>query len=328
MIDTLLCYVAASTDPYYNLALEEYFTDTVKEGQCILYLWQNRHTVVIGRNQNAWRECRTGRLGEDGGTLARRLSGGGAVYHDLGNLNFTFSMPSPEYDLKKQQRVIVEACRLLGVEAEISGRNDILAGGRKFSGNSFYSHGGRSFHNGTLLIEADMAKMSLYLAPSRLKLEAKGVNSVRSRVVNLCELAPGITVGAMVEAMTAAFCSVYCQRVQTLADGSFDRDGIEERRARFASYEWVYGRNADFPLCLEERFAWGELTLRLDVRQGVCTEAAVYTDAMDTGFARPLEEALCGSRLDTQALCRRVRAVKECAPYAADICRMLREQNI
>lgn len=328
MIDTLLCHVAASTDPYYNLALEEYFTDTVKEGQCILYLWQNRHTVVIGRNQNAWRECRTGRLGEDGGTLARRLSGGGAVYHDLGNLNFTFSMPSPEYDLKKQQRVIVEACRLLGVEAEISGRNDILAGGRKFSGNSFYSHGGRSFHNGTLLIEADMAKMSLYLAPSRLKLEAKGVNSVRSRVVNLCELAPGITVGAMVEAMTAAFSSVYGQRVQTLADGSFDRDGIEERRARFASYEWVYGRNADFPLCLEERFAWGELTLRLDVRQGVCTEAAVYTDAMDTGFARPLEEALCGSRLDTQALCRRVRAVKECAPYAADICRMLREQNI
>ena len=328
MIDTLLCYVAASTDPYYNLALEEYFTDTVKEGQCILYLWQNRHTVVIGRNQNAWRECRTGRLGEDGGTLARRLSGGGAVYHDLGNLNFTFSMPSPEYDLKKQQRVIVEACRLLGVEAEISGRNDILAGGRKFSGNSFYSHGGRSFHNGTLLIEADMAKMSLYLAPSRLKLAAKGVNSVRSRVVNLCELAPGITVGAMVEAMTAAFCSVYCQRVQTLADGSFDRGGIEERRDRFASYEWVYGRNADFPLCLEERFAWGELTLRLDVRQGVCTEAAVYTDAMDTGFARPLEVALCGSRLDTQALCRRVRAVKECAPYAADICRMLREQNI
>ena len=328
MIDTLLCYVAASTDPYYNLALEEYFTDTVKEGQCILYLWQNRHTVVIGRNQNAWRECRTGRLGEDGGTLARRLSGGGAVYHDLGNLNFTFSMPSPEYDLKKQQRVIVEACRLLGVEAEISGRNDILAGGRKFSGNSFYSHGGRSFHNGTLLIEADMAKMSLYLAPSRLKLEAKGVNSVRSRVVNLCELAPGITVGAMVEAMTAAFSSVYGQRVQTLADGSFDRDGIEERRARFASYEWVYGRNADFPLCLEERFAWGELTLRLDVRQGVCTEAAVYTDAMDTGFARPLEEALCGSRLDTQALCRRVQGVKECAPYAADICRMLREQNI
>ena len=328
MIDTLLCYVAASTDPYYNLALEEYFTDTVKEGQCILYLWQNRHTVVIGRNQNAWRECRTGRLGEDGGTLARRLSGGGAVYHDLGNLNFTFSMPSPEYDLKKQQRVIVEACRLLGVEAEISGRNDILAGGRKFSGNSFYSHGGRSFHNGTLLIEADMAKMSLYLAPSRLKLEAKGVNSVRSRVVNLCELAPGITVGAMVEAMTAAFSSVYGQRVQTLADGSFDRDGIEERRARFASYEWVYGRNADFPRCLEERFAWGELTLRLDVRQGVCTEAAVYTDAMDTGFARPLEVALCGSRLDTQTLCRRVQGVKECAPYAADICRMLREQNI
>ena len=328
MIRRLYTCSGSGADPYRNLALERYLTETVPEDACILYLWQNQNTVVIGRNQNAWKECRTGLLEQEGGVLARRLSGGGAVFHDLGNLNFTFSVTEENYDLPRQQQVILTACRLLGLRAELSGRNDLLAEGRKFSGNSFYSHGGRSFHNGTLLIDADMAKMSLYLAPSKLKLEAKGVNSVRSRVVNLCELAPGITVGAMVEAMTAAFCSVYCQRVQTLADGSFDRGGIEERRDRFASYEWIYGRNADFPLCLEERFAWGELTLRLDVRQGVCTEAAVYTDAMDTGFARPLEVALCGSRLDTQALCRRVQGVKECAPYAADICRMLREQNI
>lgn len=328
MIDTLLSYITDSTDAHYNLAVEEYLTDTVQDGQCILYLWQNRHTVVIGRNQNAWQECRTSTFNEDGGTLARRLSGGGAVYHDMGNLNFTFSMPSVDYDLAKQQRVIVEACRMLGVEAEISGRNDILALGRKFSGNSFYSHAGKSFHNGTLLINADMTKMSLYLAPSKLKLEAKGVDSVRSRVVNLSELAPGITVAKMSEAMVKAFSAVYGGRVQPLSAGSFDKAEIERRRARFASYEWVYGRNAEFPLSMEERFSWGGLTIRLNVQQGVCTDAAVYTDAMDAEFALPLREALCGSRLDTNALCERVQSVQACAPYAADICQMLREQNL
>lgn len=328
MTDTLLYCVTYSTDPYCNLALEEYLTDTVKTGQCILYLWQNRHTVVIGRNQNAWRECRTTKLNEDGGTLARRLSGGGAVYHDMGNLNFTFSVPEEDYDLAKQQRVIVEACRMLGVDAKISGRNDILANGRKFSGNSFYSHQGKSFHNGTLLINADMCKMTTYLAPSKLKLEAKGVDSVRARVVNLCELEPNITVDNMREAMLKAFCRVYGLEARAICAACPDKAAIERRRARFGSYEWVYGRNAEFPLSIEKRFIWGELAIQLNIKRGICADAAVYTDAMDASFALPLREAICGSRFDTEELCKKVLSVHECAPYAADICRMLHEQNI
>ena len=201
MIKHLYTYSGNGTDPYRNLALEQYLTEHVADDACILYLWQNQNTVVIGRNQNAWQECRTGLLEQEGGTLARRLSGGGAVFHDMGNLNFTFSVSTENYDLSRQQRVILEACRLLGIQAELSGRNDLLAQGRKFSGNSFYNHGGRSFHNGTLLIDADMTKMGRYLSPSPAKIASKGVASVASRVVNLRELCPGLTVAGMTSAM-------------------------------------------------------------------------------------------------------------------------------
>ena len=159
MIDRLQVYESEGFDPYRNLAIEQHLLETVLGGCCLLYLWRNERTVVIGRNQNAWAECRTTLLSEEGGRLARRLSGGGAVYHDLGNLNFTFLMRTEDYDLDRQLNVIQTACRLGGIETERSGRNDLLADGRKFSGNAFYRHEGRSYHHGTLLVDTDMNRM-------------------------------------------------------------------------------------------------------------------------------------------------------------------------
>lgn len=139
-----ICFHAArGIDPYENLAVEAALLESVAPDACVLYLWQNRKTVVLGRNQNAWRECKVEALRRDGGCLARRLSGGGAVFQDLGNLNFTFLLPADAFDVAKQQEVILRAVACEGVRAARTGRNDIETGGRKFSGNAFYHADGR-----------------------------------------------------------------------------------------------------------------------------------------------------------------------------------------
>ena len=319
MIEKLFLVNGVSQDPYYNLAVEEHLLNTVEKGCCILYLWQNRSTVVIGKNQNAFAECRTSLLEEEGGTLARRLSGGGAVYHDLGNLNFTFVMPTEEYDLTRQIDVILAACRKLGVPAEKSGRNDILAEGRKFSGNAFYRGTRASSHHGTLLVAADLEKLGRYLTPSKAKLEAKGVKSVRSRVANLREFVPELTVEQLKKALTEAFSEVYgLPAAEMPVPGG---DAVEALRQKNASWDWNYGSR---PLCTaraEGRFSWGSAEVLLTVTEGRIASVKVYSDAMDESLAENLEDALRGRKMTLEDL--------QQAPMApevkADLLSLLRE---
>ena len=153
MIERISVIDADGTDPYRNIALEECLLHDVRPGQCILYLWQNQRTVVLGRNQNALDECDVTALERDGGHLARRLSGGGAVYHDLGNLNFTFLVPTADYDQRAQTETILGAVRAMGVDAMRTGRNDLVVDGRKFSGHAYYHTGDKSYHHGTLMVK-------------------------------------------------------------------------------------------------------------------------------------------------------------------------------
>ncbi len=327
MIQNISCYIARDTDPHYNLAVEEYLMTHVGEEECILYLWQNRHTVVIGRNQSAWKECRTGDLERSGGTLARRLSGGGAVYHDLGNLNFTFLVSEENYDLDRQMQVIAEACLSMGIAVERSGRNDILADGRKFSGNAFYTHHGKSYHHGTLMLRVDKEKLGAYLNPSKAKLQAKGVASVRSRVVNLAEFCPDITVESMENAMRAAFEKVYGFGAKMLKKEDFDPAEIGALYERNRSWAWNYGQKLPCTFSCGERFGWGEAELRLTVKEGLVKEAEVYTDAMEWSFAEELKAALLGARFTVEALQQKVK--EACSEeIAADLCALLEKQDI
>ena len=308
MINRIKLYESNSFDPYLNLATEQYLMETVEEDACILFLWQNQNTVVIGKNQNAWKECRTTLLNEEGGVLARRLSGGGAVFHDLGNLNFTFLVPQAEYDLDRQFSVIAEAVSLLGLQAERSGRNDVLIQGRKFSGNAFFKHDGKAYHHGTLLVDVDMDKLGRYLNPSKAKLQAKGVDSVRSRVVNLTELNPQITIASMKDAMTRAFAKVYDRPMTVITDEDFDHAAIEALRQRNASWEWNYGQKLPFTAELEARFPWGCVQLCMQVENGMVTGAKIYSDAMDWQLPERMEALLTGARFEKDAVCARLQA--------------------
>lgn len=324
MINQIKLYESNSFDPYLNLATEQYLMETVEEDACILFLWQNQNTVVIGKNQNAWKECRTSLLAEEGAILARRLSGGGAVFHDLGNLNFTFLMPQSEYDLDLQFSVIAEAVSMLGLKAERSGRNDVLAEGRKFSGNAFYKNGKQAYHHGTLLVNVDMAKLGRYLNPSKAKLQAKGVDSVRSRVVNLTELSPSLTIGTMKEAMAKAFAKVYDKPMTVISDRDFDHVAIEALRQRNAQWEWNYGQKLPFSVEMEERFPWGGVQICMEVNNGVIQSIKVYSDAMDWALAPKLEDLLIDCRYSNDAIAERLAALD--ADYAKDICTWICQQ--
>jgi lipoate-protein ligase A len=321
MVEKISVYQCRTNDPYYNLAVEKYLLDTVAPNECILYLWQNQNTVVIGRNQNPWTECRTTLLEEEGGRLARRLSGGGAVFHDLGNLNFTFLINKENYDVDRQLSVIQAACALTGIRAEKSGRNDLLAGGSKFSGNAFYQIGQNAYHHGTLLIDVDMDRLSRYLSPSKAKLEAKGVSSVRSRVINLKELSPGLTCEKMRELMVKGFEEVYGLTAENITIPQDALAGIEETAKHNGSWDFLYGTPLPFTFSCEKKFDWGIFQLQLQAKNGIIQAVKVYSDAMDWTLPANIEQALTGCRFALGDM----QAALQAYP---DLCELLAEQSL
>lgn len=327
MINKLYICKATGVDPYRNIATEKYLLDTVEPGACILYLWQNQNTVVIGRNQNAWAECRTTLLEQEGGFLARRLSGGGAVFHDLGNLNFTFLMCEEDYDLDQQLSVIAEAGQLAGITVERSGRNDLLAQGCKFSGNAFYHSQGHAYHHGTLLVDADMDKLSRYLTPSKAKLESKGVASVRSRVINLKELSPTLTISLLAQYMEEAFCRVYGFPAEPVVFSDDAQKQIGKTAKELASWDWLYGQRLPFSVSLDARFSWGSIQLQLQVASGKIAGVRVYSDAMQWQLAEDVEKVLLGLPFSTDAMCNALANGLDAA-IAADLCGLITRSEL
>ena len=306
MQQKLTTVTTTNTEPYRNLALEELMLKAAAPGECLLYLWQNRRTVVIGRNQNARMECNIERLESDGGFLARRLSGGGAVFHDMGNLNFTFLARTGSYDAEKQTDVILRAVRLCGINAERTGRNDLVADGRKFSGHAYYKSGSKCYHHGTLMVDVDTEMMSKYLNVSASKLASKGVRSVRSRVVNLRELSRGLSLDVLKDALVKSFSDVFGSSVEILTDAEYLKGipggeaALERGRERFASKDWLYGNPRTFDKNAEARFDWGLARVEYTINEGLITEAALWTDGLDADLLSALPDLMTGLSLDVR----------------------------
>ena len=291
--------VSNQYNPYLNLAVETYLTDHQEEGVVTMYLWKNERTVVIGLNQNPFSECDVKRLEEEGGHLMRRRTGGGAVYHDLGNLNFSFIADKRDYEVRKQQSVIQEALKPFGLEAAISGRNDLTCQGRKFSGNAFFNGTVNNLHHGTLLIKTDAEKMQRYLTVNKAKLQKHGVQSVASRVVNLSELA-AITSENIVEPLIQSFEKVYGMEATTLDFGSIAAsDEIQDTARRISSHAYLYGKWDHFHTTQQQQFPWGNVDIQLEVdeSQGIIQNARIASDCLDTDIVNKTEALLKGQSI-------------------------------
>ena len=290
--------VSNQTEPYWNIAVEQWLVECADA--VTLYLWRNRRTVVIGQNQNPYSEVNVEALEADGGFLMRRKTGGGAVYHDDGNLNFSFVVPKALYDQQRQFSVIQRAVESLGLHTELSGRNDILAEGRKFSGNAFSKGRVNDLHHGTLLISGDMSDLARYLKPKPAKLQKHGVQSVRSRVVNLAELNPDITPESIVPRLKKAFVEEYGGDCMDVAfDDIISCDEVREIHDHFASDEWKYGRWQTFTAQRSAQFDWGgvELALTVDEARGVITDVQMASDALDLAALEAVRQKLTGASI-------------------------------
>jgi len=286
-------YSAPTGDGWLNLARDGYFLENNKKGDVILYFYVNKNAVIIGRNQNVWKECSIANMDADGVQLVRRHSGGGAVFHDNGNLNFSFITDEKHYDLNRQMRVILNAVSKLGLKAELSGRNDITVDGKKFSGNAFSLAKGNRSHHGTILVNADLAKLSNYLCVSKEKMRSKGIDSVRARVCNICELSSGLTVEAMRRLVIESFIEEYGAASEYVFDGTALAE-VEERRERLASWEWRFGKTPQFDFETDKRFSFGDTQIYFNLRDGVIRETKVYSDCLDTELTTEIENALTG----------------------------------
>ncbi|MBD9643108.1 lipoate--protein ligase A [Pantoea sp. PNT02] len=292
-MSTLRLLISDSHDPWFNLAVEECIFRQMPTTQRVLFLWQNAETVVVGRAQNPWKECNTRRMAEDGIKLARRSSGGGAVFHDLGNCCFTFMAGKPEYDKSVSTAIILRALEQLGIPATASGRNDIVVNVdgevRKISGSAYRETPDRGFHHGTFLMNADLSRLADYLNPDIKKLQAKGITSVRSRVANIADLVPGISFEAICHEVIAAYFDYYqeeCEPEHISPAALPDLPGFEEQFARLSSWEWNFGNAPDFSHLLNERFVWGGVEIHFDVERGVISRCQIFTDSLNPS---PLE---------------------------------------
>ena len=282
---------SADTNPYNNLALEEYLLHCSEHSsEAILYLWQNDNTIVIGRNQNAYVECNLEYANKHNAFIARRLTGGGAVYHDSGNLNFTIILPKSVFDIKRSTNIIVNALKNIGINAEINGRNDICLNGKKISGNAYYSNSLVGLHHGTLLYKVDVDKIENMLLVSKNKLSKHGVKSVKSRVCNISDLYPDITVSDIKNALKESFCAEY--NIKELILKPIKKDSYSDLLKKYSSDEWNYNKIKDYNISSTHNFSWGKVDISFVYDGETLKSVEIATDALEADLIENIKSEI------------------------------------
>lgn len=293
----MLEIINTSTDPFFNLALEDYLLNRQDITGDIFVLWQNRPVVVVGRNQNTIEEINQRFIRSRNVDVVRRISGGGAVYHDLGNLNFTFiadDEPGLKLEFTRYTAPVIKALEIIGIKAENQGRNDITIQGRKFSGNAQCRLHGRVMHHGTILFDSNLEDMQEALTVDPTKISSKGVKSVRSRVTNIKE---------------HTVSSLTIEEFRDILSNTIDRDRVSRelsttelsaveslRDNKFRRWEWVYGFSPPFNVRKSGRFEWGGIDFRIEVKKGHIKECKIYGDFFATKDVGIIEQHLIGLR--------------------------------
>ena len=297
-----------SFDPCYHLAVEEYLLHHLKPGTCLLYLWQSENAVVIGRNQNPWKECRPGLLERENTKMVRRASGGGTVYHDRGNLNFSFIIDRDFYDRERQLRVILRAVRSFGIEASINSRYDLIVQGKKFSGSAHRFKKTTALHHGTLLLEVDKKNLYRYLKPSLHTIHGTSTPSIRSEVINLAEMPLSISVNDLKHAILFAFQKEYQTKASPLdLNSDIDMRVLPDFIKDFTTWDWHYGRTPSFRIVCEILVENRPRQLIFFVKEGRVEDLTIESLSTMDCTARHLANTLIGARFRQPDLQERLR---------------------
>jgi len=296
---------STSTNIWFNLATEEWLSNTLRPDEHILFLWQNDRCVIIGRNQNPWKECFLERMNADGVLLARRKSGGGAVYQDLGNTCFTFLVSPVHHKLDKNinSQILLDALKSsFNINGEIHGRNDLVYGPdkRKFSGSAYQNTRHFELHHGTLITHVDTDAMKNYLNPNKEKLLSKGVDSVQARVINLCHVNPKINHENLCLAIEKSYRQTYSsaeigtseilsqETLHSLPD-------LNRAYQLYSDAQWRYGQTFSFTHEYEKRFPWGTISIGIvSHRNGLIDKCEIYSDSLYVNVINHLKENLTG----------------------------------
>ena len=301
------------TDPQINLAIEEYVLRNLDENESYLLFYINEPSIIIGKNQNTIEEINTEYVEKNNIKVVRRLSGGGAVYHDLGNLNFSFITKDDGdsfHNFLKFTEPVVKALQKMGVNAELSGRNDLLAEGRKISGNAQFSTKGKMFSHGTLLFNSEMDHIVSALKVRKDKIESKGIKSVRSRVANIIEF---LKEPMTIEEFRSELLKNIFEGVKEIPEYVLTEEDWKNiyklSEERYQNWEWNYGKSPRFNLQNSKRLPVGLIEFRLDVKKGIIEECKIFGDFFGVGDVTEIEKLLEGVQYERTAITDRLKDI-------------------